>query len=211
MDETGGTEHVPYARVTVAEAAAILGVNVVTVRRMIKRGQLEAERVHRPQGSAYLVKLPGHGAGDATPTEQPAQDMSRTQGTTTPPGEAIAAMIQATLAPIVAPLVGELQASRQTIESQAGEIAELREERGRQSAELERTASIAVTLSDELEAVKTEYRALVARVSEQSLRSAADGPVRGESPQSAGWGWGWLVLLLAAVVGVPLVFLFVSR
>ena len=44
MDGTACTGHVPYARVTVAEAAAILGVSVVTVRQMIKRGQLEAER-----------------------------------------------------------------------------------------------------------------------------------------------------------------------
>ena len=138
MDETGGTEQVPYTRVTVAEAAAILGVNVVTVRRMIKRGQLEAERVHRPQGSAYLVTLPGDGAGDATSTGQPAQDVSRTQGTSTPPAEAMVSLIQTTIGTILGPLVGELDRHRQTIERQAETIAELREDRGRQSAELER-------------------------------------------------------------------------
>src|SRR5437868_876390 len=120
MDGTGRTEHVPYTQVTVAEAAAILGVNVVTVRRMIKRGQLEAERVHRPQGSAYLVTLPGHGAPDGTPTEQPVRDVPRTQGTPTPPAaDAMVALIQATIGTVLGPLVGELAASRQTIERQA--------------------------------------------------------------------------------------------
>jgi len=97
----------------VAEAAAILGVNVVTIRRMIKRGQLEAERVHRPQGSAYLVTLPQQGAVDDTPKGQPEQDMFRTQGTPTPVAEVIASMIQAALTPIIAPLVAELAAVRQ--------------------------------------------------------------------------------------------------
>ena len=72
MDGTGSTERVTSQRVTVAEAAAILGVSVVTIRRMIKRGQLEGERVIRPQGSAYLVTLPADAppvAEDGTATE----------------------------------------------------------------------------------------------------------------------------------------------
>jgi excisionase family DNA binding protein len=39
--------------VTVAEAAAILGVSTATIRRMVKRGQLEGQRVVRPQGTAF--------------------------------------------------------------------------------------------------------------------------------------------------------------
>src|SRR4051812_43195364 len=104
QDGADGTGHVPYVRVTVAEAAEQLGVNVVTIRRMIKRGQLEAERVHRPQGSAYLVTLPGHGIGDSTPTEQPAQDMSRTHGAAAPaPAEAMVSLIQTTIATVLGP------------------------------------------------------------------------------------------------------------
>jgi len=89
---------------------------------MIKRGQLKAERVHRPQGSAYLVTLPGHGADDETPTGQPAQDMSRTQGTPTPPTEAMVSLIQTTIGTILGPLVGQLDAQRQTIERQAEQL-----------------------------------------------------------------------------------------
>jgi excisionase family DNA binding protein len=120
---TQSTERVPYRQVTVAEAADQLGVSVVTIRRMIKRGQLEAQRVVRPQGSAYLVTVPDDGTEDASPREQPAQNVSRTQGT---PEQAITAMIQATLAPVLAPLVAEITASRQTIERQAETIGELR-------------------------------------------------------------------------------------
>jgi hypothetical protein len=57
--------------------------------------------------------------------------------------DALASLIQATLTPIIAPLVGELAASRQVNErltdqlmSQADTIAELREERGRLSTAL---------------------------------------------------------------------------
>jgi excisionase family DNA binding protein len=108
----------------VAEAAARLGVTVVTVRRMIKRGELEAERVLRPQGSAYLVTLPpaaAHGTEDGTVTETPTQNVSRTQGTAT---ELMAAWSTAVLAPLVA----ELAVSRQRIEDLSAQVGELRAE-----------------------------------------------------------------------------------
>jgi excisionase family DNA binding protein len=43
---------------TVREAAEILGVSTETIRRMIRAGRLQAQRVHRPQGTAFLVELP---------------------------------------------------------------------------------------------------------------------------------------------------------
>ena len=49
----------------------------------------------------------------------------------------MAALIRATLEPIIAPLVAEQAALRQTVERQAGEVAALREERGRHVAEVE--------------------------------------------------------------------------
>jgi excisionase family DNA binding protein len=120
MDGTGGTGQVTSQRVTVAEAASILGVSVVTIRRMIRRGRLEAERVHRPQGSAYLVTLPVEGTGDRTATEQAAQNVSRTQGT---PADMMAVWSETFLAPIMA----ELAASRETIARQAETIGQLRQ------------------------------------------------------------------------------------
>jgi len=50
--------------------------------------------------------------------------------------EALASLIQATLTPIIGPLVGQLDAQRQTIEHQADRVAELERENGRLSAEL---------------------------------------------------------------------------
>src|SRR5215210_511892 len=43
--------------VSVAEAATRLGISPTTVRERIRAGLLEAERVQRPQGSVFLVKL----------------------------------------------------------------------------------------------------------------------------------------------------------
>jgi excisionase family DNA binding protein len=149
MDGTAGTERVPYARVTVAEAAERLGVSVVTIRRMIKRGRLEAERVHRPQGSAYLVTLPAAGADgtrDGASTERPVQNGFRTQGTR---GEQLAAWSETFLLPLVAALersqatvrdqaetIGELRAEHRALERENGRLtAELTAERARSSTD----------------------------------------------------------------------------
>ena len=115
MTEQGVT----YQQVTVSEAAAILGVSVMTVRRMVKRGQLEGERVHRPQGTAYVVKLPADAPGntrDAPTTEQPPENVSRTNGTGPAPADAMVSLIQTTIATVLGPLVGQVDAQRQTIE-----------------------------------------------------------------------------------------------
>jgi hypothetical protein len=53
-----------------------------------------------------------------------------------PAGDAIAAMIQATLTPILGPLVAELAASRQANERSQDRVAALERENGRQGAEL---------------------------------------------------------------------------
>ena len=69
-------EPVTFQQVTVSEAAGILGVSTQTVRRMVRRGQLEGERVHCAQSSAYIVRLPVSavaGDTDATITQQPAR------------------------------------------------------------------------------------------------------------------------------------------
>ena len=60
--------------------------------------------------------------------------------------------MQATVATVLGPLVVELGASRQANERQAEQIAQLREDRGRLTAELERAASTIVALSPVQEA-----------------------------------------------------------
>lgn len=128
-----------YQRVSVPEAAAVLGVSVATVRRRIRDGSLRAEPVHRPQGIAYAVLLPIDHATDheRSSTDQQVGATARLNQSPTPAADAVAAMIQATLTPIIAPLVAQLDAHRQTVERQAEEIATLREDRGRLTAELQ--------------------------------------------------------------------------
>jgi hypothetical protein len=111
-----------FQLVSVAEACRILGVSDSKLRRLLRAGRPEAQKVERPQGHVWMVKVPAPtgtssddpprqlGAADGHPPAQPA------------PAEAIAAMIQATLTPIIAPLVGELAASRQQNERQADQL-----------------------------------------------------------------------------------------
>jgi excisionase family DNA binding protein len=51
----GDVDQVPS--VTIAEAAQLLGVGEQTIRRRIKRGELVAEQITRPQGHAWRVRL----------------------------------------------------------------------------------------------------------------------------------------------------------
>jgi hypothetical protein len=59
-----------------------------------------------------------------------------TAPTMTPAANAMVSLIQTTIGTILGPLVGQLDGQRLTIERQAETIAELREDRGRLSAEL---------------------------------------------------------------------------
>jgi hypothetical protein len=82
-------------------------MTVVTVRHMIKRGQLEAERVQRLQGNACLVILPMDGTGDGIHTGQPVQNVSRTQGIL---ADLMAAWSTAVLAPVMTDMAAVRQA-----------------------------------------------------------------------------------------------------
>ena len=153
MDGTADTEPVTSQRITVAEAAAVLGVSVVTVRRMIRRGQLEGERVIRPQGSAYLVTLPVDATGaaeDGTPTGQPVQDVSRANGTP-------AALMAAWSETFLAPLVARMAEQETTIRDQAEQL-------GRQGAELEAEQRARQEFLAEREAAESNRRRLERRL-----------------------------------------------
>src|SRR5688572_24298608 len=113
---TADTTVVTTEPVTIEQAAALLGVSASTIRRRIRAGTLQVTETRRPQGTVWLVHLPpGVRPATATDTVDTAS-VDTTPAKVQPPAEAIAAMIQATLTPIIAPLVGELAASRQTIE-----------------------------------------------------------------------------------------------
>ena len=117
---------------------------------------------------------------------------SRSQPASGPPA------LTAWMTSVLEPLIVELGTSRQRIE-------DLARENGRQGAELERAASIAVTLSDELEAVKAENRALEARTAAQSAEPTPEPPVPRRRllwPVWAFWTAAVLVIALAIVLVV---------
>jgi len=119
-----------FQRVSVADAAGILGVSVATIRRRIRAGQLEAETVIRPQGSAFMVRLPldaSAGVADAYDTDHEPRDTTRTDAS---PEQAMIALVQAAVMPILAPVMARMAEQDVTIRDQAETI-------GRQSAELE--------------------------------------------------------------------------
>jgi excisionase family DNA binding protein len=61
---------------TLAEAASRLDVSIYTVRRQVKRGELQAEQVATPHGRAWRVRLttlPGELPTVSSEVKQPAQ------------------------------------------------------------------------------------------------------------------------------------------
>jgi hypothetical protein len=197
QDATVGSQDTPTAGCSLQEAAALLGIGINTLRRKIAVGQIRAEQVERPQGYVWRVYLDGQ-QPPSDPTVHPA-DQEATGSLPQPPtalaqAEALASLIQATLTPIIGPLVGELAASRQTVERQAETIADLREERGRQTAELER--------------VHAEIHALTASAASETAQSTP------RSPGTFLRAWArldWLVVALVAAAVVAGVLLAVRR
>ncbi|HZO26941.1 MAG TPA: hypothetical protein VFH48_13245 [Chloroflexota bacterium] len=147
------------AFVSVAEAARRLGVSTATVKRRIRDGTLEAEPLSRPQGIEYRARLPrdvtvplAAPASDVSPplTERSGSEPAALMGSAHVTTQDVSAAITAAIAPLAERLaVQDATIARQaeTIASQADAIAELREDRGRLTAELaaahERIAALA--------------------------------------------------------------------
>jgi hypothetical protein len=116
---------------TLREAAAELGISLNTLRRRIAAGQIDAERVHRPQGHVWQVYL--HGAGTQ---EHRANGTMQREGATVQPqmapaliqAEAMAAYTRSILEPLV-----------QSVDRLTTRVAELERENGRLSERLEST------------------------------------------------------------------------
>src|SRR4051794_2332883 len=109
---------VTYQPSTLPEAARILGVSESTVRRLVKAGKLEAERVLRPQGHVWMVRVPA-------PSTDPPADPPRWIGASpaNPPEQP--APLAAWVTSVLEPLVTELGPSRQRIEPLARENGRL--------------------------------------------------------------------------------------
>jgi hypothetical protein len=146
QDATGGSQDPPAAGYSLQEAATLLGIGVNTLRRRIAAGQVRAAQVERPQGYVWRVYLDSrHPPIDPTaqPPNQEATGSLPHAPTPIAQADAMVSLIQTTIGTVLGPLVGELAASRQGNERQAEQlagyaatIAELREDRGRLTAEL---------------------------------------------------------------------------
>jgi len=154
--------------VSVAEAARILGISKSTIKRRIAAGTVEAEQLQRAQGLEYRVRVQRdvpESSHDRSNLEQAAPSTGTTQD------------VPSAIAAAVAPLVERLGLQDVVIERQGREIAELREDRGR--------------LTAERDAAEARYGAILA---------AQSAPASSEAP-TARWRGGWsLVLALVAVV-----------
>lgn len=195
--------------VPVADAARILGVSTATIKRRITSGLLEAEQIPRPQGIEYRVRLPR----DVTPPlAAPLSDVTRAL-TGSAPSELVAltgsahvttqdvsAAITAAIAPLTERLVAQeavLARHTETIGRQAEEIAGLREDRGRLTAELSNAQARCAELEQERSRLVAEKDA--AEATQSALASA--GP-----PQPIWHRW-WL--LWFGLAGMAIVLLLV--
>lgn len=140
--------------VSVAEAAVRLGVSPTTIRDRIRAGQLEAERVARPQGSIYLVRLPKD--------EQPmiVDEQSRTDD------ERPRAELEA-ITTLAASLVEQAGRSTALLVEQAQQIGRLVAERDREQRnayELGATLELERQRADDASARADELAAVVAKM-----------------------------------------------
>jgi hypothetical protein len=115
---------------TVARRAldGVEGVAEGRIRRRIRAGELEAETVLRPQGSAFVVRLPvqaSPGVSDAYDSRQEPRDTMRTEAA---PEQAMLALVQAAVTPILVPVMARMAEQEATIRQQAETIGELRAE-----------------------------------------------------------------------------------
>jgi len=106
-------------------------------------------------------------------------------------------LIQTTIAAVLGPLVGQLDAHRQTVERQAGELANLREDRGRLTAELEAAAGETITLKVRESKLLAELDTLKAAQTPVAAQPAAEPMPAPSEPPMPLWP---LVLALVAVV-----------
>jgi len=68
-------EHAEY--ISIAEAAMLLGIHRNTVRNRVKAGRYKAHKLLTPQGETYAIERESLGVPLATPTNAPAQPLSR--------------------------------------------------------------------------------------------------------------------------------------
>ena len=139
---------------TITEAAPIIGVSTDTVRRRVKRGQLESRQVRTQHGPTWEICI-GDVLEESVPVAEGTQGAAYgAEGGSQDRSQAMATWAASLLGPIAA----ELGEARQSMERQAETIRDQAETIGRQGAELERATSTVVALGDELAAIDASRR-----------------------------------------------------
>jgi excisionase family DNA binding protein len=110
-----------FQLVSIAEATRILGVSDSTIRRLLRAGRLESERVERPQGHVWLVKVP---APVTDPPGTSSKQLGAADGQPSAPAPALAAWMTTVLEPVMT----ELRLSREQLVTQAETIGRLQAE-----------------------------------------------------------------------------------
>jgi excisionase family DNA binding protein len=120
--------------VSVTEACRILNVSDSTFRRLLRAGRLEAQKVERPQGHVWLVKVP---APTGTSSEDPPNQLgvADSHPPAAPAADAMVSLIQTTIGTVLGPLIGELAASRQANEQLSSQLVRQAETIGQLRAE----------------------------------------------------------------------------
>src|SRR6266536_3515514 len=72
----------PDGFIPMSEAVRRLGKSDRTIRRLIERGELEGEKLNRPQGSVLFVKLPAEAAEDTASGGAAVSDQEQPSGGT---------------------------------------------------------------------------------------------------------------------------------
>jgi len=178
---------------TVKEAAEFLGVSTETIRRMIRGGKLRAERVVRPQGTAFVVLL------DDAPvviSQDAARDVTLGRHDATPSPTTSPALLaaEAWARGVVEPLTRVIDDQRRDLEEKSERIgylsAELEQVRARLAeveapAESERVVELARengTLAERLAGLERVRDAAVAHAADLEARLGVPPGVRDPRP-----------------------------
>ena len=149
IDPPSASHREGFQPATLPEAARLLGVSESTVRRMVKAGRLESERVLRPQGHVWMVMVPLPSTVGPAGSRQP----STKEGEHPSGSDALGAWTRSVLEPLVA----ELSLMRQSNERQAQQligqaemIGSLTEQVDGRERELDRSSAEIAALSGQL-------------------------------------------------------------
>jgi excisionase family DNA binding protein len=107
--------------VTVAEAAVILAVSVNRVRQMIRDGILQAEKIRRNTGTAYVIDLDAAPKSVLSSIREDRQSRDAVRSAEQAPAQAMAQIITALTDKITeqAEIIGELRAELAAVRSGA--------------------------------------------------------------------------------------------